>query len=107
MPSDATVGRAGQRFRCMSLGQDEDVRICALAVRGPGGELNMLCCLTHNTVTHRGIGTSISEASKRVPIFSFATQGGKQASSYLFSTEELGPSPRSSDPVACSLSLIV
>ena len=27
----------------------------------------------------RGIGTGISEASKRVPIFPFATQGGKQA----------------------------
>ena len=31
----------------------------------------------------RGIGTGISEASKRVPIFPFATQGGKQASSYF------------------------
>ena len=30
-----------------------------------------------------GIGTGISEASKRVPIFPFATQGGKQASSYF------------------------
>ena len=46
------------------------------------------------TVRHRGMGerereresfmgTGISEASKRVPIFSFATQGGKQASSYF------------------------
>jgi hypothetical protein len=26
----------------------------------------------------RGMGTGISEASKRVPIFSFATQGGKR-----------------------------
>ena len=34
-------------------------------------------------VRHRGMGTGISEASKRVPIFSFATQGGKQASSYF------------------------
>ena len=33
------------------------------------------------TVRHRGMGTGISEASKRVPIFSFATQGGKQVSS--------------------------
>ena len=31
----------------------------------------------------RGIGIGISEASKRVPIFLFATQGGKQASSYF------------------------
>jgi len=30
------------------------------------------------------MGTGISEASKRVPIFSFATQG-----KFLFSTEEL------------------
>ena len=29
------------------------------------------------------MGTGISEASKRVPIFSFATQGGKQVSSYF------------------------
>ena len=34
-------------------------------------------------VAHPGMETGISEASKRVPIFSFATQGGKQASSYL------------------------
>jgi hypothetical protein len=31
----------------------------------------------------RGMGTGVSEASKRVPIFSFATQGGKQVSSYF------------------------
>ena len=35
------------------------------------------------TVRLRGIGTGISEASKRVPIFPFAIQGGKQASSYF------------------------
>ena len=35
------------------------------------------------TVRDHEIGTGISEASKRVPIFSFATQGGKQASSYF------------------------
>ena len=35
------------------------------------------------TVLHRGMGTGISEASKRVPIFSFATQGGKQVSSHF------------------------
>ena len=29
------------------------------------------------------MGTGISEASKRVPIFSFVTQGGKQVSSYF------------------------
>ena len=36
-----------------------------------------------STVGNREIGTSISEASKRVPIFPFDTQGGKQASSYF------------------------
>ena len=36
-----------------------------------------------DTVRFRGMGTSISEASKRVPIFSFATQGGKQESSHF------------------------
>ena len=35
------------------------------------------------TVRLHEIGTGISEASKRVPIFPFATQGGKQASSYF------------------------
>ena len=35
------------------------------------------------TVRHRGMETGISEASKRVSIFSFATQGGKQVSFYF------------------------
>jgi len=42
----------------------------------------------HCTVRLRGIGTGISEASKRVPIFPCTT---KQASEFLFSPEELGP----------------
>ena len=37
----------------------------------------------HVTVCNREIGTGISEASKRVSIFPFDTQGGKQASSYF------------------------
>ena len=36
-----------------------------------------------DTVRLRGIGTGISEASKRVPILPFATQRGKQESSYF------------------------
>ena len=32
------------------------------------------------SVRHRGMGTGISEASKRVPISSLAIQGGKQVS---------------------------
>jgi len=35
------------------------------------------------TVRLRGMETGISEASKRVSIFSFATQGGKQVSLYF------------------------
>ena len=35
------------------------------------------------TVRFRGIETGISEASKRVSIFSFVTQGGKQVSFYF------------------------
>jgi len=59
---------------------------------------------TITTVRHRGMGTGISEASKRVPIFSFATQGGKQVSSHFRQrTLKLGPSPRGSDPVSCRL----
>ena len=54
------------------------------------------------TVRHRGMGTGISEASKRVPIF-FLCYPGRQASEFPFSTEELGPSPRGSDPVPCRL----
>ena len=37
-------------------------------------------CVT--TVAHPGMETGISEASKKVPIYSFATQGGKQVSFY-------------------------
>ena len=42
-----------------------------------------LACKIGCTVRHRGMGTGISEASKRVPIFPFAAQGGKQVSSYF------------------------
>jgi hypothetical protein len=35
------------------------------------------------TVRLGGMGTGISESSKRVSIFSFATQGGKQVSFYI------------------------
>jgi len=37
----------------------------------------------HLTVRLREMETGISEASKRVPIVSFATQGGKQVSSHF------------------------
>jgi len=36
-----------------------------------------------HTVRHREMKTGIFEASKRVSIFSFATQGGKQVSFYF------------------------
>jgi hypothetical protein len=35
------------------------------------------------TAPHPGIGTGISEASKRVPIFLYDVRGGKQVSSYF------------------------
>ena len=38
---------------------------------------------SRGTVRFRGIGTGLSEASKTVPILSFATQRGKQESSYF------------------------
>ena len=41
------------------------------------------CGSVLHTVRLRGIETGISEASKRVSIFSFATQGGKQVSFYF------------------------
>ena len=37
----------------------------------------------HDTVGNREMGTDISEANKRVPIFPFDTQGGKHVSSYF------------------------
>ena len=43
----------------------------------------MSLCVYVCTVRHRGMETRISEASKRVSIFSFATQGGKQVSFYF------------------------
>ena len=38
---------------------------------------------SYDTARHRGIGTGISEASKRVPIFLHDVRGGKQVSSYF------------------------
>ena len=57
--------------------------------------------VTQHTVRLCGIGTGISEASKTVPILSFATQGGKQASSYFRQRNwvQAVTSPRGSDPV--------
>jgi len=43
----------------------------------------MKTVMMRHTVRHRGMETGISEASKRVSIFSFATQGGKQVSFYF------------------------
>ena len=40
-----------------------------------------------STVRNRRIETGISEASKRVSIFSFATQGGKQVSFSIWAQE--------------------
>ena len=57
------------------------LRSASVALR-PG--LRLKCILiTLHTVRLRGIGTGISEASRRVPILPFATQRGKQESSYF------------------------
>jgi hypothetical protein len=53
------------------------------------------------------MGTSISEASKRVPIFSFATQGGKQASSYFRQKNWVQAERLKSGPLQADLTLIV
>ena len=51
---------------------------------GPALTYNASLRAVHiHTVRFRGMGTGISEASKRVPIFSFATPGGKQVSSHF------------------------
>ena len=53
-------------------------------VRMPSSYPESLCSPSlPPTVRFRGMGTSISEANKRVPNFSFATQEGKQVSSYF------------------------
>ena len=56
------------------------------------------------TVRHRGMGTGISESSKRVPIFSFATQGGKQLSSHFRQGNSV--QARGSDPVMMMMAFI-
>ena len=63
---------------------------CALALAGlrvcgheqASTRLTLRADLEH-TVRHLGMETGISEASKKVSIFPFATQGGKQVSSYF------------------------
>ena len=57
------------------------------------------------TVRHRGMGTGISEASKRF----FLCYPGRQVSEFPFSTEEMGPSPERlrSGSLQADLSLIV
>ena len=57
-------------------------QVRALAVGGKAAKMSRGGD-TEGTVLHRGMGTGISEASTRVPIFSFATQGGKQVSFYF------------------------
>ena len=49
--------------------------------KGEKGEFSKVAIVSLVTVRLGGMETGISEASKRVPIFSFATQGGKQVSS--------------------------
>ena len=53
------------------------------------------------------MGTGISEASKRVPIFSFATQGGKQVNSIFDRGTGSKPERLRSGSLQADLSLIV
>ena len=57
--------------------------LTADAINKELAKAGLLAATAGTTVRHRGMGTGISEASKRVPIFSFATQGGKQVSSHF------------------------
>ena len=63
------------------------------------------------TLRNREIGTGILEASNRFLIFSFATQGGKQASSYgrqrNWAREPRGSDGLRSDSLQAGLSSIV
>jgi len=59
------------------------------------------------TVRYRGMETGISEASKRVPIFSFATQGAKQVSSHFRQRNWVQPERLRSGLLQADLSLIV
>ena len=53
------------------------------------------------------MGTGISEASKRVPSFSFATQGGKQVSSYFWQRNWVQARETQIRSLQADLSLIV
>jgi hypothetical protein len=64
---------------CLLLGLSMYISMCLCAAVS----MPVCLCVYVSTVRHRGMGTGISEASKRVPIFSFTTQGGKQVSSYF------------------------
>jgi hypothetical protein len=68
------------------------IRSCAEILCTEQGRTDLFCLVFQNNKTifiqgptegNREIGTGISEASKRVPIFPGDTQGGKQASSYF------------------------
>ena len=60
-----------------------------------------------STVRHRGMETGISEASKRVSVFSFATQGGKQVSFHFRQRTGSKPERLRSGFLQADLSLIV
>ena len=62
--------------------------------------VNLSICFESITVSHRGIGTCISEASKKVPIVPFATQRVKQESSNF--GQEIQDKLEGSDPAAWS-----
>ena len=65
-----------------------------------------ICVEEFNTVGNREIGTGISEASKKVPIFLHNVRGDKQASSY-FRQRNWGSDRLRSGSLLADLSLIV
>ena len=87
-PSDLQSERIPSRQKSFAAKIHAKIEeLCASAMRAihfsplPCSDLGQGVAIS--TVRHRGMGTGISEASKRVPIFSFelfATQGGKQVS---------------------------
>ena len=66
------VGLPSKIFTAANIGRPKDKQTKQMSGLIIMGQLAM-----DSTVGNREIGTGISEANKRVPIFSFATQGGK------------------------------
>jgi hypothetical protein len=103
----------GDACRTITLYSQTQVNLQIVLVAGPrhGRHAHKvatpLVTYCKGTVAHPRIGTGISEASKRVPIFHFATQGGKQARSYFRQRNWSKPERLRSGSLQADLSLIV